>query len=942
MTRKVKKTALGVACALLATVGAVGVVSLTKPTAKLVAADGNTFTVDVLGNATWTATANATAYQWSYTVDGIVYPSVYTTTESGAFIGEALTRAAQSAVAKNKATQGSVTALDVQLNVAPIVDGVVGTPVELTPTEPITQYIDYGYETLDITELDERTQGDGIEIGGTNSYYSAPASGMTNIRSASGMEKNRLMTIGWDRTGYSSANGQYYSAFSFFGGATVTDTTKNAPYCLYHFKVNSKKYNGADAVLTVNETETYSYVNANLGVGTLFTDKGTAATYGGTNTSTNAVYHIDGYVTCGIFDVYDLNGEKAGERFYFDYDVMQAGQLKDGATISQLVPLEITENLEYKSGTAGSKGYPSWCISSASAKVKVHSGVVAGETSIVEESPITGVYYDNTNATINWNKVNGAESYEYAIGAGDWTAVSTNCVSVENALANYTDYMPVKIRAITGDVASKETYYNARMGYDGRTSVKDMFVDVRQSTIDAIYTDDNPAFGAGWETDNYMTFSFTADGAKNAVLALFAQHDMVSADTSGCYAVHFWKDGLLTVGMDSQMTLSDCDLDKTVASFDVLETGTKYFVTFGVDDIYEDGVKVSEYVTLRVAMQDDYGSFKTVVATNFENTHVAEGDANYVDKTDGYYTLSSNPGFGSSIVYENVATTIDLGEGAIGANAYMHIAAPNKVTLEKLQMKTVYNGDIAVEETTALPEVETDDWKAGLYKFTQYVPAKEIDEIVSLELYVGDNAGGVRYEFKVRDYINAVQTTYETETANEQTLTYSKEVYDVVTAIEDYCEAAAVYFGVGATIDESALARIEAVGDVFTKEYAVSGTDNTIENVGFSLFTESRTIVRLYLQATEVPTVTATVGGNAKEVSVETMESGSTTYYYVDVEVNAFELDSDVVFTINGGATFTCSALTYGKYIDTNNTNLVNVVKALYNYSQKATAYYNA
>ena len=137
-------------------------------------------------------------------------------------------------------------------------------------------------------------------------------------------------------------------------------------------------------------------------------------------------------------------------------------------------------------------------------------------------------------------------------------------------------------------------------------------------------------------------------------------------------------------------------------------------------------------------------------------------------------------------------------------------------------------------------------------------------------------------------------------------------------------------------------ARIDAVGDVFTKEYAVSGTDNTIENVGFSLFTESRTIVRLYLQATEVPTVTATVGGNAREVSVETMESGSTTYYYVDVEVNAFELDSDVVFTINGDATFTCTALTYGKYMDTNNTNLVNVVKALYNYSQKATAYYNA
>ena len=232
MTRKVKKTALGVACALLATIGAVGVVSLTKPTAKLASAEGNTFTVDVLGNAQWTATENATAYQWSYTVDGIVYPAVYTTTENGAFIGEALTRAANSAVAKNKAAEGSVTALDITLNVAPIVNGVVGAPVELTPATDITQYIDYGYETHDITEYSTDAQGDGYEFGAKSSYYSQPADNTANPdkdtsnngqwNEPTAMHKNSLLTFGLNRVAYSST--AYYYNFGFLVERIRTQT----------------------------------------------------------------------------------------------------------------------------------------------------------------------------------------------------------------------------------------------------------------------------------------------------------------------------------------------------------------------------------------------------------------------------------------------------------------------------------------------------------------------------------------------------------------------------------------------------------------------------------------------------------------------------------------------------------------------------------------------
>ena len=89
-----------------------------------------------------------------------------------------------------------------------------------------------------------------------------------------------------------------------------------------------------------------------------------------------------------------------------------------------------------------------------------------------------------------------------------------------------------------------------------------------------------------------------------------------------------------------------------------------------------------------------------------------------------------------------------------------------------------------------------------------------------------------------------------------------------------------------------------------------------------------------------MPTVSVTVAGNAREVTVETMASDSAVYYYVDVEVNAFELDKDVVFSVNDGdLTFTCSAIAYGAYVDSANANLVNVVKALYNYSQKANAW---
>ena len=479
--------------------------------------------------------------------------------------------------------------------------------------------------------------------------------------------------------------------------------------------------------------------------------------------------------------------------------------------------------------------------------------------------------------------------------------------------------MPVKIRAIVDGVATKECYYNARMGYQARSAVSDLITEVRGGPID------DYAGGLTGTTDNavkpnsYLTFSY-APLEGNRFLALYRKMTSAGNATDGCYAVNFWKNGIISVGMDAfgYYNSPSFDSDRVVDYFDIMETGTKYFVTFGVDDLYKDGEKVSEYVTLRVAVQDGFGEFKTVAVSNFENKNFATDE---IDTTNKTYTLWGKEAIGSSIVAEKKAVSINL-DGTLVVNGYMNIAAPNKATLAKLKMKTSYNGESV---TAALPAPEQSGSCAGLYKFSQPVHAKEIDVPMSLTLYVGSGSGGVTYNFTAREYIDVIQ-------ADTEHATYSEAHYNLVTAVEDYCEAAAVYFGVeNAAITDST--RIDGVTEeAFADHAAIVERNGDDTMVAISLLTESATTIRIYVIGEQEPAIT--VEGNA--LTVQAAEG----YFYADItDINGFNLGTKYQIKVGESITISASALSYASIMDKTNADLVNVVKALYNYNACATAY---
>ncbi len=956
MTKKAKKVTLGIAALLAASLGVIGVGAMDSVANKVVNAAETTFTVDVLGNAKWTATADATGYEWSYTVNGEKSPT-FTTYENGANIGIALTKAAQAAVALNtdEDTTNDVTKLDVSLHVAPIVNGVVGAAVSLEPATDITNYINYEYETHDITEYSTDAQGDGYEFGSAGgAYHSKPAdySATNNGRcyTPGAMWKNELLTFGLNRISY--PNKAYYYTFALFGGSTSNSPA--ATTCNYHLMVYTAVNNGVIAKLSVEgeERRTWSNDELPLAVTKNNTKYAQSQEYGGTSTTaTHYTYEIDNYFTVGVFDVFDLNGDKAGEHFFFDIDMKTSeGNIKDIATISEFFDTTITDELVYTGTTKGTdnkentKGSTNFNIAAQYNKATLHSG------KILEEMPITGVYYDNADATINWNAVAGADSYEYAIGNGEWTSVNANYVSVENRLSEYaTGYMPVKVRAIIGGVAGEEVQYNAPMGYKARSTTKDIFEFSNYfNSLDYVY-----AGGVTTQATNntkkltvgdHATFAFTADGSLDRTFALFCTNGLGSgAPTDGCYSVTFWEDGVVTFGMDTFYSygagndwIVARDIARCWQTFDgVLETGTKYFVDFGVDNVYdESGVDIiAERVSLRIAVADGNGGFKTVLVTSYDNTQCGEEDAFYVDKTDGKFMMSRSCNFGSTISYDLNKYSITL-DGKIGTNAYMNISALSRTTVAKMQMQKSYGDKTTDEETgkttyatteepTSLPTAVGD-----LYKFTHYVAAKDIDEEFALELVIGGKKSGVVYTFKARDYIDEVQENSEQYEAEYPGLV------DLVTALEDYCDYAAAYYNDTTLDPNNALNEVDEA--MAFKPLVVSDlTDKAVQAVGMSLLTEEDTTIRLYIQATD--TLTVKVGDQTLEVKEK---NG---YFYADLaDISGFDLATEYTFTINGEVRVTCSALSYGALVVENmseNTELVNVVKALYNYSKAATAY---
>ena len=970
MTKIGKKITLGVVAALAAICCAFGVTTLSNRANLYANADFGTMTVDALGYATWSlkdddgAEITADSYQWSYAVGGTTY-GPYVTDDDGANVGEALTRAVKYAQAN-----GVSDAIDVTFSVAPVTDGVAGTAATITHT--VTQYVDYGYETHDITEYNAIIDSDGYETGykASKDYKNpkdlptayedsdvTPGQYEGNVKLGSVMHKNDLLTFRLDRTSGNTAKRDYRVTLGFFGSKAYLayNPSYTTIYKNYNYVVDiwSKTTSSKIAALYVGGTLTKSYTDAvlPLGIATTFTKSGKAntTTFGGTGTTT--MYYAETYISVGVFDVYNLSGDIIGEQFYMDFNVMQSSGLTHVGTISQFVSQETASTLNYTKESTLEGMVGSIVDYDSNVRFQASYSKMTIKTGKLDGTP-TGVYYDNVDGTLNWNKVAGATSYEYAVGNGAYQTVSNNYVNVYNdLLANANiGYTTFKVRAVKNGVASASATYNVNTSafYAKRSVISDIY---ECATAKFANINDTAATsGLSRQTNaltgvNQVNFSFVFDNSTTnqrlAQMRLFGTGEESNAKSAVGYTATFSSTQYMVLGLNMS------GFNTTSRPYDMwwravrmsFTNGTRYFVTFGVDDVYSDWYaetptqKVAERLTLRVSEQDGYGSLKTLFVVSYDNTQCfAEDDADttivenaaYVSKTNNVVSMKN---VYSGVLFEQGRVQLTL-DGKIGVSALPNVVGVHKSKLGDVKMALTYG---ETTDKVAIGEyVVTSGSDAGLYKFTKYVPAKEIDGKLSLQLYLGNVAGGVSYECCARTYVKAVQ--------DAEAGTYADDLVALVNALADYCDAAADYFDGGESTFESDA--IEGVTkDNFTLASAVENNNTTVQSINATLFLEDETVIRLYIKADEMPTVS--INGSDADVF---QKEGSTNVWYVDYSVASSQLLTDVVFSINGGqVTLTCNATFYGAALDWDNANaeLIDVMQALKMYADAANAYFN-
>ena len=280
--------------------------------------------------------------------------------------------------------------------------------------------------------------------------------------------------------------------------------------------------------------------------------------------------------------------------------------------------------------------------------------------------------------------------------------------------------------------------------------------------------------------------------------------------------------------------------------------------------------------------------------------------------------------------------------GDIGVNVYIQ---PFSVNTETAYV-TVKGPDDSDPVRFYLKDLEPD---VGIgYKLTYALTAQQMGERIEVHLY--DTFEGETYEdslfssdltteyengftFGPKDYFAVVKVDNS----------YSKKLKDLCSAMENYGEYAREYFG--SVYGEVGTA--EAINDVTAETLSVYKSDITSavdssEYYGLSLLLRTKTLLRFYYK--NEPAVISVTDSENKAVAYNTGKTQG--MYYIEIpDISAKDLDEKFTVTTDG-TTIKASALTYAyntliTYSEkAEQTDLCNVVKALYKYSEAANEYF--
>ena len=244
--------------------------------------------VNTLGYLEWTAVDGATSYEVSSAYGTL------TTTDTKVNVGDAIMQAAKSATAQNPDAQSA----SVTFTVTP-----VGAGEASEYLYNFNSYIDYSFDTRDVSQAqidqDGTLLGDDTIVTNADKYRGA-------IKAT---YKNTLLTFGFSTTSQ-FGTGDTSNFFLFGKDSNVKMTTNNLYMNLGSvaygaWKITNRKNNILVAVDGRGKTvETSSYVQV--------------ADWRVFSIDLNSLYCY----TMGVFDTYDLNGEKTGETFYLRRDKM--------------------------------------------------------------------------------------------------------------------------------------------------------------------------------------------------------------------------------------------------------------------------------------------------------------------------------------------------------------------------------------------------------------------------------------------------------------------------------------------------------------------------------------------------------------------------------------------------------------------------------------------
>ena len=208
--------------------------------------------------------------------------------------------------------------------------------------------------------------------------------------------------------------------------------------------------------------------------------------------------------------------------------------------------------------------------------------------------------------------------------------------------------------------------------------------------------------------------------------------------------------------------------------------------------------------------------------------------------------------------------------------------------------------------------------------FSYGLAAKNYDSEVTLTVTPSDKTQkGISVTSSVKEYAE--------ETVADNTV--STNLQELAASLLDYCSAAKSYFG-GETVAKYS-------GEVLLESYEPTSEGTTPSGVtlyGAALVLESKTTIKVYFGGANAATVSCTV--NDKAVTQE--KEGD--YYVIAIENIAAQNLSDTYEIKIGGLTINYSALSYAYAVVSNinetDTDLINLVKYLYDYNLKAKCFF--